>query len=348
MDLVFSFDTEDYATPENADAVLWWATQLSERGVRGSFQMVGELVRRLKATGRTDVIDALRRHEIGTHTDYHSAHPTHPEALEGKSLEEGVAWVLRHEAPCQQVLMETFGRVPVSYCKPGDSWTPASLVALAATGVKVYCDSSMIQACGAPLWYAGMLCCRYDLAFDSFFSEDESEVERYPQEFDARAKRVGEQGVMIVYSHPNMLVTSRFWDEAFFKGKQISPEKCPPAPLRAPAHIQKLKDRIRTWLDGIVARPGLRTVDYSTVYRERSKNRRDLQALMDECGLAPGEEGRLPLREPNGKSFLPDNAFDSFSYNWPVHAEGFEGRELRKQMRQLIWTSAPALWSAPL
>ena len=59
MDLILALDSEDFLTPEAADAELWWATELTSRGLRGSFQVVAELVRALERRGRTDVLDAL-------------------------------------------------------------------------------------------------------------------------------------------------------------------------------------------------------------------------------------------------------------------------------------------------
>jgi hypothetical protein len=342
MDLLITFDTEDFATPEADDAALWWINELNARGIRGCFQLVGEVVRRLERRGRADVIAALAAHEIDFHTDYHSVHPTHPEACEKLSLSDGVRWVLRNEAPCFETLYRVFGRVPISYCKPGDSWTPATLLALASAGMKVFCDSPFKQASGRPFWYAGMLCCHYDLAFESCFADDDTEEARYKAEFEKRSAGFGDGGLMCVYTHPMMIVTSSFWDAAYFKGAQIPPEKCPPAPLRSPAQITKLKDRCRRLLDWLKARPGSRWVDYATVYAERSRNRRDLQALLNECKLKPGEEGRLPLREPNGSEFLNGDVFRGLKYNWPPYSDGFTGQALLDQARLLAWTSAPA------
>jgi hypothetical protein len=343
MDILISFDTEDFATPEADDAALWWCNELAARGIRGCFQLVGEVVRTLQRRGRTDVIAALAAHEFDFHTDYHSVHPTHPEAIENLPLNDGIRWVLQREAPGLRTLYETFGRVPVSYCRPGASWTPATLLALAATGIKVFCDSPFKQASEAPLWYGGMLCCRYDIAFDSYYAEDGAEESRFKARFDAIAAAAGEQSVVSLYTHPNMLATARFWDEAYFNGAQIPPERCPSAPLRTPAHVAKLKDRCRRLLDWLKARPGARWVDYATVYAERPHERRDLQALLDECGLKPGEAGRLPLREPDGAEFLKPDVFKGLKYDWGVFPKGFTGAALIEQARQLAWTSAPAI-----
>jgi hypothetical protein len=342
MDLVISFDTEDYATPEALDAKGWWASELTARGLRGSFQVVGEVVRKLRREGRRDVLDALAKHEIGTHSDYHSVHPTHAEALEGKGLAEGVAWVLETEAPCLEVLLNEFHRVPVSYCKPGASWGPATVLAHAAAGVKVFADSPFHEAAGRPFWYAGMLMCHYDMAFESFFGEAESENARFKAEFEKRAERFGEDGLFVLYTHPNMLVTSTFWDVAYFDGRQVPPRECPPAPLRSPKEIQTAKDRVRRWLDWIKTKKNVRNVDFATVYAERAPGRRGLAELLDECGLKPGEEGRLPLREPVGKAFLKAEAFAKLGYHWGVFPKAFTGRALLEQARLLAWTAAPA------
>ena len=114
MDIILSFDTEDFLTPAAWDAQNWWADELSDRGIRASFQMVAELVRVLQREGRQDVIDALSRHEIGNHTNYHSVPPTHPQAVQHLSLADGIAWVIRHEAESFATLEAAFGRVPVT------------------------------------------------------------------------------------------------------------------------------------------------------------------------------------------------------------------------------------------
>jgi hypothetical protein len=81
------------------------------------------------------VIETIAKRESGCHANDHSIPPTHPEALEGKALAE--AWI------------GCFARHPESR-RPGDLWTrphqllfpgqlldQASLIAMAARGIKV-------------------------------------------------------------------------------------------------------------------------------------------------------------------------------------------------------------------
>jgi len=62
MDIILSFDSEDYLTPEAADGEKWWAEELTRRGLRGSFQLVAEMVRALARWDRQDVVEAIRPH----------------------------------------------------------------------------------------------------------------------------------------------------------------------------------------------------------------------------------------------------------------------------------------------
>jgi hypothetical protein len=79
--IVLWFDTEDYILPASDDAALRIATLLSSEGIKATFKIVGEKARTLERRGRQDVITAIRRHEIGYHSNLHSQHPTPAERL---------------------------------------------------------------------------------------------------------------------------------------------------------------------------------------------------------------------------------------------------------------------------
>jgi hypothetical protein len=70
------FDTEDYILPQDDDAAKRVAETLTSAGVRATFKIVGEKARVLEQRGRTDVIAALKKHEIGYHSNTHSGQPT--------------------------------------------------------------------------------------------------------------------------------------------------------------------------------------------------------------------------------------------------------------------------------
>ena len=59
------FDTEDYILPQSDDAALRLAEMLTRLGIKATFKVVGEKARVLEQRKRTDVIAALKKHEIG-------------------------------------------------------------------------------------------------------------------------------------------------------------------------------------------------------------------------------------------------------------------------------------------
>src|SRR5215467_12990909 len=75
VDVILWFDTEDYLSLADDDACKRLADLLTERHIRATFKVVGEKARVLERRGRTDVIEALRKHDIGFHANYHSVHP---------------------------------------------------------------------------------------------------------------------------------------------------------------------------------------------------------------------------------------------------------------------------------
>jgi len=342
MEIILSFDSEDFVTPEAADAELWWAEELRSRSLRGCFQCVAEMLRSLKRWGRQDVIEALSRHETDYHSNYHSIPPTHAHALEGKTLAEGVDWVLRHEAGGLATHLETFGRMPVSYCQPGSSWTPATLLAMAAMGLKVFCGSPFRSLAGRLFWYCGLLTSQYNLRIEEHFKAGNRRSASFEADFKKRAREIGDDGLMVVFTHPTRLVTRAFWDKQFFCARSLALEDRQPAPLHSRRRIQQHKDCARACLDFLQERRNIHFTDFAAVYAKCAASRRDLAALLAECSLAPGEEGHLPLIRNDGRAYLPPRAFEEIRWQWGPLPDGFTGHELREQARRLAWTSAPA------
>jgi hypothetical protein len=342
VDVIVSFDSEDFLTPEAADAELWWADALRQRGIRGSFQVVGEMVRTLQRQGRSDVIRALAGHEIGYHSNFHSLPPTHPPAVEHLSLSEAVAYVVRTEAPGVADVASAFSAWPISYCSPGDSWTPATLLAMARMGMRVFCNDRLANPGGKPYWYCGMLVAAYALDFQDYYDDDVFVAGAFERDFDHLVATTPEDGVIVLYTHPTRLVTAEFWDAPFFGGKNPNRATCPPAPLRPVAEVARVKARCQEWLDGLRRRNDLRFIDFATLYQERAENARNLDVLLSDEHLHAGQEGELPLRYDQDNACLPASAFDDMRYEWKPYPETFVGRTLITQAAGLAWTAAPA------
>src|SRR3954471_7566333 len=164
VDLILWFDTEDYLLPADDDAAKRLAQMLTEKGVRATFKVVGEKARVLEQRGRTDVIEALKKHDIGYHANYHSVHPTPSEYLADCGLLDGMEEFIRREGGGAADVRRIFGRDTLAcYGQPGSSWGSQTIAALAQIGVAphgiaTYVDEgNHVGLKGKPFWYDGAL-----------------------------------------------------------------------------------------------------------------------------------------------------------------------------------------------
>src|SRR5215831_4015227 len=156
--VILWFDTEDYVLPASDDAALHVADFLTKEGVRATFKVVGEKARTLERRERKDVIAALRKHEIGYHSNYHSVQPSPAMYLSALGWDEGVAEFDRRERPGYDDVKRIFGQAPSCYGQPGSSWGPQSYGAMKKWGMPVYLDAgNHVGLDGKPHYYGGVL-----------------------------------------------------------------------------------------------------------------------------------------------------------------------------------------------
>lgn len=351
MDILIALDSEDYLTPEAIEAELWWARALTAHGLRGSFQIVGALARRLSRERRQDVVAALAGHEIGYHSHHHSVPPHHPVLAAGLPLGQAIDRIVERERDGVAAVAELCGRHPVSYVPPGDTWTPATALAMSRLGIAVIGDSQVTRSRAEPYWFCGILHGRYgspELCVDAYYDAPDTLAARFLAALDAQiAAHSGRRdAVLIMITHPCQLLTSTFWDGPFLGGRDPGPvATLPPAPLRDPAQVAAIKRGVEAILAGVRERRDLRVVDYQTVWNERISScpagRRGLDGLLAGIGAGPREADRL-LRPAADTGFLDAADVDAFAYGWPIMPPGFDAAPLRAQIRALAWTAAAA------
>jgi len=218
--VVLWFDTEDYIEPASDDAALRIANDLTAAGVRATFKVVGEKARVLESRGRRDVIEALAKHAIGYHSNWHSVHPTPAEYLVPLGFLEGAQEFERREGPGVADVKRVFGTQPVCYGQPGSSWGPQSNPALRRLGIAVYLDEGdQVGLDEQPFWYGGLLHV-FHMGRNTFRAQlnvGPEDTAAY-QRFDDAAQRLRSSGggAISIYYHPNEFVTTEFWDAANF------------------------------------------------------------------------------------------------------------------------------------
>ena len=272
VDVILWFDTEDYLLPADDDAAKRIAEMLSARHIRGTFKVVGEKARVLERRGRSDVIAALKQHDIGYHSNLHSVHPAPAEYLADCGLLDGMEEFVRREARGAADVRRIFD-VPtlVCYGQPGSSWAPQAIAALkdcgiSNDGVPCYLDSGHhIGLHGRPYWYCGVLNV-YDMSPNETRMDlyEPGGLENGEKEFDQVASRLGRDGggLISIYYHPCEWVHEKFWDAVnFSRGANPPREDWKAPPQRPAAETDAAFARFGEYLDHMRAVPG---VDFVT------------------------------------------------------------------------------------
>src|SRR5262249_55588826 len=156
--VILWFDTEDYILPASDDATLRVARFLTRELIRAVFKIAGERARSSEPRGRTDIIEALKKHEIGYPSHWHSVPPTPAQYLSDLGWDDGVAEFDRREKPGRDDVQRIFGQAPTCYGQPGSSWGPQSYGAMKKWGMPVYLDAGRhVGLDGKPHYYCGIL-----------------------------------------------------------------------------------------------------------------------------------------------------------------------------------------------
>lgn len=276
--VVLWFDTEDYMLPASDDAALQVANWLHQHNIKATFKVVGEKARTLERRGRTDVINALKKHEIGYHSNFHSVQPTPAMYLSNLGWDEGVAEFDRRERPGFDDVRRIFGTAPTCYGQPGSSWGPQSFGAMARWGMPIYLDAGRhITVGGRPHFYGGLFTL-YHLTH-TIRTNLGGEKDLKPAEdrfLEARKQLLAEGGgvVSIVY-HPCEFVHQKFWDGVnFSRGANPPREKWQLPPQKTAAESKTAYDTFYAYISFIQRFADVRFVtatEMEAVYKDRAR-----------------------------------------------------------------------------
>jgi hypothetical protein len=293
--VILWFDTEDYLLTASDDAALRLAQLLRRLGIRGVFKIVGERARTLQRRGRSDVIEALKWHEIGYHSNYHSTQPTPAMYLSDLGWDEGVAEFSRREKPGFDDVQRIFGTTPTCYGQPGSSWGPQSYGALKDWGVRVYLDAgSHVDLDGKPCYYGGLLTLYH---LEHILRADLSRREALRQAEDrflaARKKLLAEGGGLVsIFYHPCEFVHRQFWDGVnFSRGANPPREQWKAPPMKTRKEIALAFEIFETYVRFIQRFPEVRfltATEALKLYHDKAQGRTfkpaELKAIAAQVG----------------------------------------------------------------
>ncbi len=295
--VVLWFDTEDYILPASDDAALKVADWLHQQGIRATFKVVGEKARTLERRGRTDVIAALNKHEIGYHSNWHSVQPSPALYLSNLGWDEGVAEFDRRERAGFEDVKRIFGQTPTCYGQPGSSWGPQSFGAMRKWGMRIYLDSGRHVGVDArPHYFCGAFT-MYHLAHTIRTNlGGEKDLKSAEDRFvEARQKLLAEGGgiVSTVY-HPCEFVHKQFWDGVnFSKGENPPREQWKLPPAKTEAESKTAYETFQAYVMFMKRFPEVQFITASeaaVIYKDRASGRSFTEAEIKSIALGVGEK----------------------------------------------------------
>ncbi len=279
--VILWFDTEDYILPQDDDAAKRLAEMLTTLGVRATFKVVGEKARVLEARGRRDVIAALKRHDIGYHSNTHSQQPTIAVYLQNAGWDEGRAEFFRRESQGAPDVERIFVVKVDAYGQPGSAWAPQAYPALHDMDIGMYLDEAdHVGIDDQPFYYGGMLnvfkmrsnLARMNLSGGASLAEGKT---RFTTAYDALRAKGG--GTISIYYHPNEWVQTEFWDAVnFTHGANPPPDQWKRPGTRPPAETEQAFKDFEQYVRFMKDLPGVRFVtatELMNIYEDAAMTR---------------------------------------------------------------------------
>jgi len=288
MFLVLNFDVEDYTTPASEgidDIPKWLAEIMSEEGATGTFFVIGEKARSLESRGRRDVIAAMARHDIGSHTSRGSIHPTVTEQLEKAGWTDGLRLMVEQESAGIRDLERIFG-VPVkTLARHGGSYGPQLVCALGLLGAG-YSGSPVGLPGKNVVWFCNALnfSGQYDGFDDTYYRDDVfgPHFEKLKAELPELAKKT--DVLSFFAGHPTKIRTEQFWDFNYYAGRNPGPGEWKTPELRPLESMKTARANFRRMVKYLKSRPDLEITTFRHLlevygFEKESITREDLRKI---------------------------------------------------------------------
>ena len=266
--LVLCLDVEEYTSPESTgmdDIPKWLAETMTDVGATGSFFVIGEKARSLEARGRRDVIEAMARHDVGSHTSLGSIHPTVTEILEHASFDAGVETMLENEGAGFDDLERIFGQRPAALARHGGSYGPQLVAALSKMGA-AYVYSPVSLSGHNAVWFANTLNFHGEGDF-GFFDDAYHDDALFDPMLAALDEKIpaGTRGLDVVAffaNHPSKVRSIEFWDFNYYRGANPGPEDWKTPELRPLESMETARKNFRRLVEYLQSRDDIELTTY--------------------------------------------------------------------------------------
>lgn len=232
--ILFWFDVEDCSIPQSDDAARIIAEILTELGIKATMKVVGQKARMLRSRLGYDVIDALGRHVIGYHSNYHGLRPQPAEYMGPLGWLDGIAEFEQREKNGIEELRRLWGQEPVCYGQPGSNWAPQVFPVLRKWNIPANVGySSYVSLRAQPFWYGGVINTSRMLGRDrkgrdvchhiglNFELGKHGELDKHKKLFLDSYAALEDGGLISIMNHPCTLVLER-WHSMDIKKQELT------------------------------------------------------------------------------------------------------------------------------
>ena len=239
-------DIEDPINPLADPAVLDIVQLFTNLSVRGSFCITGEKCRSLVSRRRNDILDALKLHNLGLHTNTHSQHPTTMELLADVEYDHGCHLAFESEKKGFDSFVAAFGRQPTFWGGAGNTWAPEINFALKKLGIPAYCYALTRLPENTIHHFNGAAGLPQTHAIGETQWGDDLMAEKAMQNVLEAIENSSAPWHGIFVGHPTRLRHVAYWDLGYNGG--VTADPYPLTPVTDEAIYQRSLNNIRTFL----------------------------------------------------------------------------------------------------
>lgn len=264
-DIIFSFDTEDFTCSRAADGIIEVAEILRSEGIRGCFNIVGLLADQLVAWGRTDVLEALKYHEIDFHSYGHSLHPCINEYTNIEDHDAAYRELVSQESEGVAKVRAATGADRLwEACAPGNNENYIAMYAYTNMGIPCYSGTLLDTPGGQNVFYCNALYLHYYTSVEQIDAVDGANDASF---YD----RMADRQTVVLYNHPNKMLYRNFWDVVnYHHGVNLHPfGEWEEAERKTEEEREHIRDQFRTLVRTLKADGRFRFRTYREIAEER-------------------------------------------------------------------------------
>lgn len=256
MRISISYDVEDYISPPevgNDDLLKMLADTMTEHGLQGCFFLIGEKLRCMRDRGRDDVIAALAKHQVGSHVNMGSIHPTVTERMSTADWSDGMARIAADDVAALEEFSEILGVEAFGFRRHGGSYAPQFIAALGRAGHS-FANSPSELPNHHITWYCNAINFRPAfISYQNHYFDKDVFIAREAEFKEILAEYKDADWIEVFHSHPYMIKMNKSLCRNYYGGIFTPPEKWLQAEVKPEYddaalrenfawHCQKLRD----------------------------------------------------------------------------------------------------------